>query len=91
MLFRSYRKDFEIQFDSFDICVAKAYDYAANEALLGGDRGRALIYYLKALTSTPLCFKRYKDLVRCFLPLTYLKHRYHASCSSMLQLAEDEK
>ena len=86
-----YRNEVEGRFGSFNTCVAEAYDYAANEALLRGERGRALMYYLKALTSTPLCIKRYKDFVRCFLPLTYLRQRYDAACSSMLPLTGDGK
>lgn len=86
-----YRKDLKRHLDNFDSCVAEAYDYAGNDALLRGERGSALFYYLKALTNTPLSLKRYKDLARCALPLSYLTRRYHTSSASMLLLTEDDK
>lgn len=51
------------------------YARAGNAALLANQRRTALTYYLQALRRTPWLPRRYKDLLRCGLPLAYLRYR----------------
>lgn len=75
-VYERYRKEIERRRINFDACAAKFFSSAGNHALLKGERLGALAFYLQALSRTPMCFKRYKDLARCILPLSYLKRRH---------------
>lgn len=74
-----YRKDLASHIDNFDYYIAQSLDFIGNDVLLQGARRDAFVYYLQALRLTPICLKRYKDLIRCLLPLSYLKTRYEKS------------
>lgn len=53
------------------------YARAGNAALLAGRRRTALACYWRALARAPWSWRRPKDLLRCALPLRYLRHRAH--------------
>lgn len=55
---------------------ANFYALAGNSALLSGKRLKAFELYVQAVMLQPLAPKVYKDCVRCFLPMSYLKMRY---------------
>jgi hypothetical protein len=63
---------------------ANFYARAGNLALLAGLRATALRIYFLALLRAPLTFKRYKDLLRCSLPLAYLRMRYRRCLDSTM-------
>lgn len=58
---------------------ANFYALAGNSALLSSKRIIALGLHWKAVCLAPTRLKGYKDCVRCFLPMGYLKSRYEKS------------
>jgi glycosyltransferase involved in cell wall biosynthesis len=71
----SHRAAISAQVAGANAHFARFYARAGNIALLSGARMRALPMYGRAMLRAPTSFKSYKDLLRCALPLAYLRRR----------------
>jgi glycosyltransferase involved in cell wall biosynthesis len=81
----SHRKEILKHVPQADIYFAQFFARAGNIALLGGLRTKAFYFYFNALIRRPNSLAKYKDVVRCMLPLSYLIWRYEKAMGKEIE------
>lgn len=75
----SHRKSILERVPKADIFFAKFYELAGDIALLGGFRSKAFGFYFNALIRNPYSLKKYKNMIKCLMPMKYLHLKFEQS------------